>query len=266
MTGADDMTMPLPGGLDAGRTAALADLVAQIAGAAPLQSLPYLAPALLFANASVQDRLDMPHAAADQILVQEYQGITCLCAVIPGADLVATASAQHKASGAAYRFALADRDGNGIAQLDTALRLFPADDLAAVKPMRLRPDMLGDADWSDEISVPQSAIDTYLALSGDGNPIHSDARQAAALGLAAPVVPGLFLISMIQPICEAALPGTALASLKARFLAPLCADQAFRIALQQRGRAAGTDHHKLRAYAIGSDDRVLAIADLQVQS
>ncbi len=248
-------------GLDGARSAAFATLVAGIAGQdMPAGERPYLAPALLFADPAAQAAIGMPVPAAGEVLVHEYQAVQAPWALPDGAPLEAGLERQDKGALTELRFAL--RSGGAETVLDTALRRVAREEVRNARPTAFRGlDALGDLGASRAFSVSQKAVDAYLALSGDANPIHRDPAEAAALGLAAPVVPGLLLVSCIQPVCAAALPGAVPHSLKARFMGPLVVGEAVRVVLQARGTAADGGR-RCRAYIAGPEARALAVADL----
>lgn len=253
----DPVAMLLPLGLAKDRVAQLGDLIAEITAGA-VTSLPYLAPALLFADGAVQARIGMPVAAPHEILVQDYQAVD-YAAGLP-LDTALQTSCLSTVKGGSTEFRV---DLGGCVTLTTALRRVPRQDLSAIRPMQLRNTAaLGDLGAAGPLAFSQDQVHRYLSLSGDGNPIHHDIDEARSLGLPRPIVPGLLLVSAIQPTCTQALPDARLRSLKARFLAPLCVQDKCHVALQSRGPGpdGGT---KARAYVFAEDARALAIADLQ---
>jgi acyl dehydratase len=256
--------MTLLGGLTANRARGLADLVADVTGSR-LAGPPFLAPVLLYSDPSVQSQLDLPLPQGDAILVQEFQGVEYPAAFPLNTDLDAAATVRPQDDIVELRFSLSAAQA-AVAHLSTVLRRVPVTDLGAVKATPFRTESLGDSvRWSAPFTVSQHQTDRYLTLSGDRNPIHRDPAEARRLGLTAPIVPGLLLVSLIQPICEASVPGGWLVSLKSRFLAPLCMLAPLRIGVQLRGGALD-QVQKARAYLIDMDDRALAIVDLQVRT
>jgi acyl dehydratase len=250
-------------GIGADRAAALSDLAGRISGY-PVSRVPYLAPVLLFADPGLQARLPMPRPRPGVILVQEAQSVAYPAEFPLDTALAATAQGRTRGDLAELRFDLS-ADAGPVARLVTTLRQVPAADLGAVKPTPFRAASLGDGvQWTAPVAITQDQADGYIALSGDRNPIHHDPALARDLGLDAPIVPGLLLVSLIQPVAEATLPGAALASLKSRFLAPLCIGAPMRIGLQMRGPATG-GLQRARAYLVDMTDRALAIVDLQLR-
>lgn len=256
----DTAPLTLPGGLSHKALRDMAALIGEICGAAPA-SPPWLAPALLFSDPDVQRALSLPRPDADHLLVQDYQGVEYAAPFPPDTDLTAKGETERRADGVDLAISLASGECD-ICTLSTRLRLFPAMEIARLKPAVFRPDALPGTQWSAPLVIDQPQVDRYLHLSGDDNPIHADRSLAAAIGLENTIVPGLLLIAAIQPPVEAALPGSTLISLKARFLSPLLTGRAARTGLQDRGRDAKTGRLRRRAYLLGTDDRGLAIADL----
>lgn len=248
--------MELPKGLAADRVAQLGDLIADIAGAT-VTSRPYLAPALLFADKAVQAEIGMPVAEAHEILVQDYQAVSHTADLPLNTALKATCRTTAKGSTTELHIDLA-----GCTTLVTALRRVPRQDLSAIKATRFHDTRaLGSLAMTGPLIIRQAQVDRYLSLSGDGNPIHHDPGAARSLGLANPIVPGLLLVSTVQPTSAHALPGARLHGLKARFMAPLCVSDRFHIAVQSRGTADGLT--RLRAGLFADNARALAIADMQ---
>ena len=250
------VAMQLAGGLAQDRVTQLSDLIAEIT-ASGLNSLPYLAPALLFARNEVQAAIGMPKAAPHEILVQDFQAIDHAAALPLDTALQASCLSTVKGGSTEFRI-----DLGGYLTLTTALRRVPRQDLSAIRPMLLRNTAaLGDLGAAGPLVFSQRQVNRYLALSGDGNPIHSDPDEARSLGLPRPIVPGLLLVSTIQPDCAQALPDARLRNLKVRFLAPLCVQDSCHIALQSRGPGP-EGSTRARAYVFAKDARALAIADL----
>ncbi len=252
MTEVPDITATLPRGLTSSTVDAMAALVGEIA-ARPLAAPPWLAPALLFADPDLQVRLDLPRPGPDEVLIHEHQSLEIAAPLPLDTPLTAAVTTKRDAGMADYRFTLSD-----AVTLGTVLRLFPLAALADAEPAPFRPQMLKDTAVSGAFAITQAQTDRYLALSGDGNPIHSDPEAARALGLSAPVVPGVLLLSLVQPAVEAAFPGARLAMLKCRFMAPLEMGDPFRIALQKRNEG------RVRAFLLGAADRALALADVRL--
>ncbi len=254
----------LPEGLDARKTYEFGLLIADIAGDTLGPALPYLAPALLFSSPAAQARIGVLQPGDDEVLLHDYQAIRYDAPLPCNRALEIGLTQNGTKTGGDYAISVSC-DGIGALRLDTALRVVLRRDLLGLKPTQFRaPESLATLGLRPGLSVTQAQVDLYLALSGDSNPIHSDAPMAEALGLAAPIVPGMLLVSTIQPACHSALPNAQLISLKARFMAPLCVGAPYQIALQDRGKSdAGI---RLRAYLMTDSAQALAVADLVFQA
>lgn len=259
----DAFGLTLPRGLAAQTSANLARLVADITGQPDsLDALPYLAPALLFEDQAAQQRLAFPQGDSGTILVQEYQGINYDGPFPQNESMTVRASTNHRGGAVEYDFVLSSSPGYDCARLKTALRVLPTAEFTALKPTHFRKEVLDQTTQSREIAISQDAVDRYLVLSGDRNPIHTAQGATQYAGLTRPVVPGLLLVSLIQPYCQIAQPGLHLISLKTRFLAPLFVAQPLWVALQQRGTDSKTGNARMRAYLLGSGGQAMAITDL----
>jgi len=245
------MTKTVTVGLDPARIAGLRGLVGEITNK-PLDASPWLAPALLFSEPASQIGIEMPTPDANEILVHDYQSITHHSQLPAGVDLLAEMRRNEKGPTTEIDISITDGGAPGAA-LKIALRRVPRQDFAALAPTRFTEAQIsGLVSSSAELAISQAQIDAYVALSGDENPIHSNPAEARSLGLAAPIVPGLLLAAAVQPF----VPGL-LFAMKCRFMAPLCADEPFKIAVLPRAPG------RVRALIYGRDRRGLAIADLQ---
>lgn len=239
-------TVHVAGGLTRDRVQALSALVAEVTGAAP-SARPVLAPALLLSDPGVQQVMALPYLTQDAVLLQDYQSLNA-ASEIP-LDVPLDPFVEKHAAGANTEFTCTPFPG---VVMKSGLRLLPRAELGEIAPMRLRgPDVLAT------VTCRQAQVDRYLALSGDGNPMHSDQELAQRLGLAAPIVPGLLLISLVQPYVEAQAPTCRIMSLRARFAAPILADQPVSIGVIARGS------ERFRAVLFG-DDGAFALVDLTV--
>lgn len=66
----------------------------------------------------------------------------------------------------------------------------------------------------------QAAVDAFVGLTGDANPIHSDAAAARAAGFEGPIVPGIMMASLFPAIIGSSFPGAVYLSQSLRFSHP----------------------------------------------
>lgn len=241
-------TLELPQGLPRATSDALAALLGEATGR-PLRQPPYLATLMLLSAPEVASALPLPIAPEGQVLIQDYQSLEFRAPLPLDMALQATAQLDEKPNGAELVV-----DLSGKVKLRSAVRMVPAAELANAKPLALRltPEL-------GPIDCTHAYVDRYLDLSGDTNPIHRDTDLATKLGLSAPIIPGLLLVALVQPLVEARAPQAALSSLRARFTAPVPVGSKVHAALQERGA------NKYRCSVI-FDGGSAAIVDLALES
>lgn len=195
---------------------ALADLVHTVTGRRP-DGLPWTAPALLFNDPAVQTALALPCPGPGEVLLHEYQALRAT-GTLPLDAALPVAAVPGKEVSVSF-------GAPPVVELRAAFRLAPAKVLAEAAPLRAHlPE-----DVSEEIPVSATAVQTYLHLSGDQNPIHKSQAEADRLGLPSPIAPGLLLLSLMQPFVG----GTA-KTVTARFIAPVAVGAALRVGVQRR--------------------------------
>ncbi|QBR71393.1 hypothetical protein CU048_08995 [Beijerinckiaceae bacterium] len=99
-------------------------------------------------------------------------------------------------------------------------------------PQPAPPDWPKVGDEIDEQSFgpfDRTALARYAEVSGDDNPLHLDPDVAKAVGLAAPPVHGMLMLSCFEPALRAWRPDLFIAGLSAKFLRPVLAGEAIRI-------------------------------------
>jgi len=245
------MTGPMMVTLEPVRVTNLQDLIVDITGK-PLDGLPWFAAAMLYSAPTIQSRLRMPEPGPEEVLIHDYQSVTVHSELPRGVDLAAQVVRREKGMTTEFDFSLSDGRAPAVV-LKTALRIVPRADIRALTPVHFSQEQIREtATRSPKLTISQAQISAYVDLSVDRNPIHSDPAEARSLGLAAPIVPGLVLAATVQPFARLAL-----GSIKCRFMAPLCADETYEIALIPRSSG------RMRAFLYRSDRRGLAIADLQ---
>jgi len=241
----------LPAGLPRARAQALADLVAELTGAAP--HIPPLAPAMLLSDPALRGVLALPQAPQGRLLIHDYQGLD----VAPPFPLDQALQASATVEGTEFAFRLSDFDDRPLAMLRTGLRIVPAAEVVAARGMALRDMPIA---WRAEVTVGAAAIGRYLTLAGDTNPLHRDPDYVRAAGLPAPPVPGMLLLSLFDPGCRALAGDAAVTALTARFAAPVYRDAPIALTLIRRGPGA-TGGARLRGFVLAGDGTAAAVAD-----
>ena len=268
MTG-EGKTLVIPGGIDRASVDGLADLLADALGRpAPVGAVPFVAPVLLFGRlAALAGLADGGESLGEPgpILLHESQMIEMLRPLRVGADLradlrVGVESAEDALS--RLDFSLTDESGVVVMRGQTGVqRLFDAGaDFAP--PVRYPRSRMGKI--SHEVSlrgITAAHLVTYSALTGDRNPIHANARAAARLGLAAPVVPGMILAGLAEFVLPPSCDAYRIGLMRIRFVAPLLQDQRFHIrSLVSEGRP-----DRLRQILTTEADHLICVADLHLK-
>lgn len=102
----------------------------------------------------------------------------------------------------------------------------------------------------------------YAAVSGDDNPLHLDARVAAAAGLDAPPVHGMLLLSCFEPTLLDWRRDIAIAGLSAKFLRPVLAGEGVSISGRVvRSSSAPQPELILRLIARGPNHEPVIVAE-----
>lgn len=239
----------LPEGLSTANPLGFAALLREISGRPLPSDLPWLTPALLLSHPPVAALCKVPQSQPGAILVQDYHSID-----IAG-PLVATAPIDAEL-GRGLRdnaFTLITRLNlpNATILQRSDMRFVPPQGLATAK------GIAPPAPAQHWCQITAQMVADYLALSGDINPIHRDAAHARALGLSAPVIPGMLLVALVEPMLDDPLP---LHSIRCRFMRPVpldaTVDAMVGFALVQRptGR---------RAFVLHNDEAI-AVVDLRL--
>lgn len=195
----------------------LSDVVQTVTGRRP-DGVPWMGPALLFNDTAVQTALALPSPGAGEVLLHEYQAVRFSGPFPLDVPVPVTARPGKEVS--------VTFGAPPVAELRAAFRVASAEVLVQAAPLRAR--LPGDI--SLEVTTDAASVETYLTLSGDQNPIHSDQDHANRLGLAAPIVPGILLVSLLQPYVGAA------EAVTARFIAPVPVGASLRVAVQRRAK------------------------------
>lgn len=203
------LQLRLENALEATRVEALAKLLSEICDGLAIET-PWLAPTLLLSNPNVAKRFPLPVPNPGELLVHDYQSLSCDAELPFGARLEIDVDVIEKPSGAEIDISIPP-----YLTMKTALRMVATQELAAAKPLPVR--LPEGSKFFKSNPISQVQVDAYLDLSGDPNPLHRSGGAAEALGLTAPVIPGLLLAGCGQAL----FPGQRLRSLRTRFAAPV---------------------------------------------
>ncbi|WP_372887867.1 MaoC family dehydratase [Shimia sp.] len=256
--------LDLPGGLEAAPVAALADLLAALAGQVPRGGLPLIAPALLLGRpelAVVAKQMQPPEGCG---VVHESQAFGRLATVPLDRALRIEARISDRSASRLFDFSLLDPRGDALGQMQTRLRFVAPQDMARFKGSRFPPHMdKGDILWRDSRAFGAEAVASYLDLAGDPNPIHVSDSAARAVGLAGAVVPGMLFAGVADPFVAEILSGMVLRAMKLRFMAPVPVGQGLRYGLLVRARDPQGRPLAIRVFILRADGMIAAIADIE---
>jgi acyl dehydratase len=92
---------------------------------------------------------------------------------------------------------------------------------------------IGDS-YSEKIVFTQNAVNTYIELIGDTNPIHTDLSAAQEAGYTMTIIPGMFAASMFDHILGPTFPGHGSINLYRAFtfIRPVFVDIEYTISVQ----------------------------------
>lgn len=155
---------------------------------------------------------------------------------------------------------IADRTGADLAALSSQLRWIEKQTLNRLKPIALSRATRGrDIDRTQSGIIIQGAIDRFVELSGDPNPLHTDHAYAVNAGLKGTVIPGAMLAALVEPALRVLRPEFQISRLSMTFLAPMTGAQAVQIAALDIGDTKG---ERVRVFLSDGTDHVAAIADV----
>ena len=123
----------------------------------------------------------------------------------------------------------------------------------------------GDVVWRDSRAFDAKAVQEYLALARDPNPIHTSGDAARRIGLTGPVVPGMFFAGVIEYVLASVLTTVTLVQMKLRFMAPVAVGEGLRYGVLSRGVDDEGHANSARVFVLRSDSVIAAIADLEMR-
>lgn len=110
-------------------------------------------------------------------------------------------------------------------------------------------------------SISRDALSGYLAISGDGNPVHFDPAVAAIAGLADTPVPGLLAMALMERAVRHWFAGREVGEFQLSFAAPILPDAALVADARPAGTSGGNDLVRVRLLC---DGKIAAIGVLSI--
>lgn len=242
-----DLVAHFPTGLDRQRYSDYRQLIERVTHSEIKD--PFLAGTLFLSDPLIRAELSLPFEQKDQVVIHDYQSVEFLMPTQFNGPL----NANLLRSKNDFTITFSDLQGD-VQKLKTGLRVTDRVDIETIKPMVLSDTRsISDLGHLTEIGITQRDVTRYQDISGDHNPIHHDEEFARALGFEKPIVPGLFLLAFVQPLTDVL--DLQIASLRARFVAPLMVGENLKISLQQRA------NNKARGYFLTENNCCVAMVD-----
>jgi len=259
--------------IDAGKAGALGDLFKTLLPAPDTGRLAFTAPVLLFAALGKDgqtSRFGQSHHAPTLMTVQEAQTL-CQNAPLAAGECYTITSHVHESgrAGGGYGFSaeISDARGRIHTSMRTTLRDLEIADIHRIKgtplPGSVTPESLS---WVASNPVSRAALEQYLALSGDRNPIHHDETHARAMGFAGVIAPGMLTAGLLENALLRTCPSCILAEARIRFMSPIAPGESLRFAVQTRGDPDAQGTLRTRVFVTRQDEALNLIADCFLKS
>lgn len=115
-------------------------------------------------------------------------------------------------------------------------------------------------------TIDQDRVQSYADVSGDDNPIHTDAAVARSIGLDGTIIQGMLLMALADQALGVWLPAATCRRLAVRFARPAPTGASIVVGgrVVQRDAAGGTDTATLRIFVKGETGTVFAMAEAVV--
>ncbi len=253
---------------------ALADLLASLIGGRQMPEsvpVPVITPVLLMAQAQNGDgqRVFGPDATDEQMItVHEYQSIETRIPLLPARSYQITTSFTAAAKpGSAFGFCalIYDLAGNLCVTTETKLRHLHRKDRARLNGVALpRQIAASEIDWFETGVLSQAAVEQYLLLSGDDNPLHRDRDHARGFGLDDVIVPGMLVAGLAQYGLGQTLSQPAPPEMRIRFMAPVDVGSIVRFGVINRDQPGASGQCRRRVLALRADETLAFIADFML--
>lgn len=258
--------MSIPEGITASDLSALTACLGDVAGqGAWAGDVPAIAPALLLGHPVLAPYATLMRPSKGMGLVHESQSFQCVGGLAPATPLTIEAALSQKGAARVFDFDLMNAEQCRLGSMQTRLRTVMPEDMARFKGSAFPPHMdKGNVLWSRSAPFGAAAVDRYLALACDPNPIHVSDEAAQAVGLKAAVVPGMFFAGVIEPVLAQHLPEVALRQVKLRFMAPVAVGEVLDYGVLTRAVDAAGHAKSVRVFIVRCDKVIAAIADLEM--
>ncbi|MEQ9692936.1 MaoC family dehydratase [Shimia sp. SDUM112013] len=240
-----------PDGLEQGAVDGLGTLLETLGGG-ELVEAPLIAAVSLLGRSEVRSHLAAMQPPAGQGVVHESQKLERHAPLETGTPLRLAVTEESNKAARLFSFHLAGANGLAVS-LETRLRFVTPEEMARFRGS-LFPERMNTpaTKWLESAAFDSRAVQRYLDISQDKNPIHSDPEAASAVGLADPIVPGLLVAGVGEAVCTALRPDAAVAAMQWRFMAPVPIGAVLRFGLQPRSDTTA------RLFAVNAETNMIA--------
>ena len=228
--------------------------------------IPIIAPAMLLGDPVLAPYAKQMVPPNGKSMVHESQSFERAGGV--RSDTPLSVSAQVKINGASklFDFTMYGEDDRALGSMQTRLREVSPDEMAQFKGSAFPAHLdKGDMIWAWSQPFTATSVQAYLALAQDPNPIHTSDNAARLAGLAGAVVPGMCIAGVAERMLLQALPDSAVANMKLRFMAPVLIGQALRFGVLVRAKTPSGQPKVVRIFVVRADSIIAAIADVSLQ-
>ncbi|SFL09495.1 MaoC family dehydratase [Shimia haliotis] len=147
-------------------------------------------------------------------------------------------------------------------EMETRLRFIEPSQMLALKGAQFSDRLSGDGAvvFSTDV-INRSAVQRYVSLAKDDNPIHVSDASARQAGLSKAVVPGMLLCALSESYFGSVSGGTA-REMKTRFMAAVPVEEPVKLVAKSRGPE-GSEWAQARVICVGADNVIAAISDIR---
>ncbi|SFM58427.1 Acyl dehydratase [Shimia aestuarii] len=227
--------------------------------------VPMIAPAMLLGAPKIRELTHAMTPPEGLGVVHEAQVFQRAAPIYPEGCPEIWISGEAAAMSARFDFEIQSGDA-ALARMQTRLRFVSFEEMAAIQGTSFSSRFeTSQTVWHVTGAIGAEEVLSYLALSHDGNPIHSDDNAARAVGLPGAVLPGMMLCGVCEYALVQAWPGIWVREMKARFMASVPVGASVRFAMVPRKTDADGFVQMARVFAVTSEDIIAAIMDVQTE-